>query len=74
MESSERQATFGKLMMGICITDLEGNRIGFWQGVIRMVIKFSISGAFLIGFLMQIYTDRRQALHDLLASTVVVNK
>ena len=72
MESSERQATFGKQIMGIRVTDLEGNRISFARATGRYFGKI-ISGLLLgIGFIMAAFTEKKQALHDKLANCLVV--
>jgi uncharacterized RDD family membrane protein YckC len=72
MESSSRQATLGKMALGIRVTDLDGNRIGFGKATGRYFAKI-LSGLILfIGFLMAAFTERKQALHDMLAGTLVV--
>lgn len=72
MESSSRQATLGKMALGIRVTDLNGNRIGFGKATGRYFGKI-LSGLILgIGFLMAAFTERKQALHDMLAGTLVV--
>ena len=72
MESSAKQATLGKMALGIRVTDLNGNRIGFGRATGRYfgtILSALILG---IGFLMAAFTARKQALHDILASTLVV--
>ena len=72
LESSEKQATFGKQMMGIKVTDVDGRRIDVTKAVIRQVGKY-VSGLILcIGYIMAFFTAKKQALHDLLAGTLVV--
>jgi uncharacterized RDD family membrane protein YckC len=74
MESSNKQATLGKLALGIVVTDLNGGRISFGRATGRYFGKI-ISGMILyIGFIMAGFTDRKQALHDIMASTLVVMK
>jgi uncharacterized RDD family membrane protein YckC len=71
-ESSARQATLGKLAMGIKVTDGQGRRIGFGRATGRFFGKL-LSGLILsIGFMMAGFTARKQALHDMLANTLVV--
>jgi uncharacterized RDD family membrane protein YckC len=71
MESSAKQATVGKMALGIMVTDLEGRRIGFGRATGRYFAKI-LSGLILgIGFLMAAFTQRKQALHDMLAGTLV---
>jgi len=72
MESSRNQATVGKLLLGLKVTDLEGYPIGFGRATGRLVGK-SLSGLFWgVGFLMAGLTERKQALHDMIAGTLVV--
>lgn len=73
LESSERQATFGKSILGIYVTDGNGGRISFAQATIRHFSKY-ISSIFFIGFIMIAFTARKQGLHDLIADTLVVNR
>ncbi len=74
MESSKFQGTIGKIFLKIRVTDLEGNKIDFIKASIRHFSKF-LSGIILgIGFLMVLWTDRKQALHDIIAKTLVVNR
>ena len=74
MESSTRQATLGKMAVGIYVTDLNGNRVSFGRATGRYFAKW-ISGVILcIGFIMAAFTERKQALHDIIASTLVVRK
>jgi uncharacterized RDD family membrane protein YckC len=72
MESSTRQATLGKMAMGIMVTDLEGRRIGFGKATGRYFAKILSALILLIGFLMVAFTARKQGLHDILAGTLVV--
>ena len=73
-ESSERQATPGKMALGIYVTDIEGNRISFGRAVLRYIGKL-VSGIILgIGYIMAAFTARKQALHDMIANTLVLNR
>lgn len=74
MESSARQATFGKLALGLAVTDMNGNRISFGRANARYFAKFLSALIFMIGFLMVAFTQKKQGLHDLIASTLVVKK
>ena len=72
MESSSMQATLGKKALGLVVTDLNGNRISFLRGVGRYFATFLSAIVLLIGFIMVAFTDRKQGLHDMLASTLVL--
>jgi len=71
-ESSHAQATPGKMLLGIKVTDLNGGRISFARATGRHFGHF-LSGVFcLIGYFMAIFTEKKQALHDILAGCLVV--
>ena len=74
MESSHYQATLGKLAIGAKVTDLNGSRISFVRANGRFFGKFISSMIFNIGFLMAAFTDRKQAMHDILAGCLVIQK
>jgi uncharacterized RDD family membrane protein YckC len=71
-ESSAAQATLGKRAVGLSVTDLSGGRISFGRATGRHFgkwLSFILVGA---GYLMQPFTAKKQALHDILAGTLVV--
>jgi uncharacterized RDD family membrane protein YckC len=71
MESSSYQATLGKMILGMKVTDLNGNRISFERATGRHFAKW-LSGMILgIGYIMVAFSDRKQGLHDLIAGTLV---
>jgi uncharacterized RDD family membrane protein YckC len=72
MESSSKQATVGKMALGIVVTDTEGRRIGFGKATGRYFAKFLSFLILGIGFLMVAFTKRKQGLHDILAGTLVI--
>ncbi len=74
MESSAWQGTVGKQLVGLKVTDLNGRRIGFGQAMGRNLGKVLSAFILMIGFIMAGFTERKQALHDLLAKTLIVRK
>jgi uncharacterized RDD family membrane protein YckC len=74
MESSFWQATLGKKLLGMSVTDQEGNRISFGRATGRYFAKILSAIILLIGFMMAGWTQRKQALHDMIAGTYVVRK
>lgn len=71
-ESSVWQASIGKKILGLTVTDLEGNRIDFGRANGRYWSKM-LSGLFFgLGFFMVAFTDKKQGLHDKLAGTLVL--
>jgi len=73
MESSSSQGTFGKKILGIKVTDLQGQPISFGHATGRHFSALITQMTFTIGYLMSAFTARKQALHDMVASTLVVN-
>jgi len=73
-ESSRRQGTPGKLATRIAVTDAAGNRISFGRASLRHWAKTASIVTLGIGFLMAAFSERRRALHDVVADTLVVRK
>ena len=74
MLSSEKQATVGKMVLGIVVTDVNGGRITFARATGRHFAKWLSALILGIGFLMVAFTEKKQALHDMIADTLVVNR
>ena len=70
--SSKFQATPGKMMFSLKVTDIYGNRLTFFKAFIRFH-SFIFSYFFYIGFLMVAFTKRNQGLHDKIARTLVIH-
>jgi uncharacterized RDD family membrane protein YckC len=73
MESSATQATIGKRLIGIKVTDVQGRRIGFGRALARF---FAASLSWLsmnLGHALAAWTPERRALHDYIAGTRVEN-
>lgn len=69
--SSSAQATPGKRLVGLKVTDLNGHRISFGRATGRYFASTLSALLLLIGYLMVLFTERRQCLHDLIADTLV---
>lgn len=74
MESSGWQATLGKKALGLKVTDLAGNRITFARASGRFFGKLLSGMILMIGFFMAGFTERKQALHDILAGCLVLRQ
>lgn len=74
LESSGWQATAGKRLVGIQVTDLQGNRISFGRATGRFWAKLVSAVPFYIGFLFAGMTSHKQAVHDMLANTLVIQR
>jgi uncharacterized RDD family membrane protein YckC len=75
LESSVHQATLGKMALGLIVTDTQGRRVTFGRASGRFFAKI-ITGLipFWIGYIMAGFTEKKQALHDMIASCLVLRK
>ncbi len=74
LQSGARQATVGKMALGLKVTDVNGDRLTFARASLRYFSKI-LSGLFMmIGYIMAGFTPKKQALHDYIANTYVVRK
>lgn len=74
MVSSPLQGTLGKLALGLKVTDLQGRRVSLGRSIGRFFAEWLTALTIGIGYLMAAFTERRQTLHDKIASTLVVRK
>lgn len=72
MESSSRQATIGKGLLGLIVTDRDGNALSFGRALLRNFARYINFFLFGLGYLTLFFTKRRQCLHDLIGRTCVV--
>jgi len=73
MESSAKQATLGKMALGIKVTDMDGKRLSFGKATGRHFGKIVSTLTLLIGYFMAGFTAKKQTLHDMMAGSLVVN-
>ncbi len=75
MECSEWQATVGKKLLGLVVTDMEGRRVSFGRATGRHFAKIvtNMVPAF-IGYIMAGFTDKKQALHDMIAGCLILQR
>ena len=71
MESSSRQATLGKMAVGVKVGNSRGEKISFVNALGRYFAKILSALTLMIGFMMAGWDSKKQALHDKLASTYV---
>jgi uncharacterized RDD family membrane protein YckC len=74
MESSSAQATLGKLIIGIKVTNVHGDRISFGRATARYFAKVISALTLFIGYIMAGFTNKKQALHDIIADCLVIKK
>jgi len=72
MESSAKQATYGKQILRIKVCDMEGNRISLAHAVGRNLAKILSVLTFFIGYLLSFFNKKQQCLHDMIAGTLVM--
>jgi hypothetical protein len=73
LECSSIGATLGKYCCSMQVVDLNGNRISFQAALFRNIIKLFSSALLFFGHFFAIFTLKKQALHDLLADTIVIS-
>ncbi|WEQ52691.1 RDD family protein [Komagataeibacter oboediens] len=73
-EASSLQATPGKILCRMRVTDLYGNRITALRAAGRYFGKYLSALICGVGFLMVMWTQRKQGLHDILAGTCVIRR
>ena len=74
MESSPMQGTIGKILTGIKVIDLRGERINIATASVRYIGKGLSFLLFFIGYLMVPFSPKKQGLHDILSECLVVNR
>ena len=74
MESSSLQGTLVKMMVGVVVTDVNGDRISFGRASGRYFAKGVSAVILMIGYVMAAFTERKQALHDIIAGCLVIRK
>jgi len=75
LESGEKQATWGKQALGLYVTDVAGQRISFGRASGRFFAKI-VTGMIPLGlgYIMAGFTEKQQALHDMIASCLVLRR
>lgn len=74
METSPRRATLGKLAMGLAVSRADGTPLSFGRATVRHFGKFVSLLPLLGGFVLAAFTRRKQALHDLFADALVIQR
>ncbi len=74
MESSKFQGSIGKMALNIMVTDMNGGKLDFSKALVRNLCKIISNFTVGIGYIIAGFTAKKQALHDIIASTLVVNK
>lgn len=72
MEASKFQATLGKMALGLKVTDMNGQPIDFPKSLLRNLAKIVSGMLMMIGYIIAGFTEKKQALHDMIAGALVV--
>lgn len=72
MESSGKQATLGKMLFGLQVTDMQGHGISFGKASLRYLCSALSAFTLGLGYVIAAWTSKKQTLHDLIVGTVVV--
>ncbi len=73
-EGSARQATYGKQILKIKVSDIEGGPIGLSQAFGRNLAKIIAVLTLGLGLLLSFFNRKQQCLHDIIAGTLVVKE
>jgi uncharacterized RDD family membrane protein YckC len=73
-ESSKFQGSIGKMALSIIVTDTNGTKLDFTKALVRNLCKIISDLTFTVGYIVAGFTEKKQALHDIIAGTLVVNK
>lgn len=73
-ESSGWMGTLGKRAMGLAVQGVDGRQLSFSRASLRWLGRWASGLMFGLGYVLSLFTDKRQTLHDLIASTVVVSR
>jgi uncharacterized RDD family membrane protein YckC len=73
-ESSKLQATPGKMLFKLKVTDMNGNRITQRAALARALAKVIASNNPIIPYILYFFTEKKQVAHDIIAKTLVVKK
>jgi len=74
LETSEKQGTWGKQIVGIMVTDQDGRRLTVGRAFGRYFAHILTACSLGIGLLMPLFTEKRQTLHDMIAGCIVVDR
>jgi uncharacterized RDD family membrane protein YckC len=73
-EVSVWQATPGKRILRLYVTDIQGRPLTFARATMRHFGKMISGLTFLVGYFLAGFTEKKQALHDILASCLVMRR
>lgn len=69
---NKQQATIGKKLMNIRVTNMNGLKPEFSEILIRNLAKILSTATFFFGYFYLFLNKKQQTLHDLMANTIVI--
>jgi uncharacterized RDD family membrane protein YckC len=73
-ESSKYKATPGAMLLKIQVVDMQYQKLDFGKAFVRTIFRWFSTGLLLLGYVVGLFTPKRQTLHDLIAQTLVIDK
>lgn len=73
-EVSPLRATPGKSLMKIAVVKSNGDKLTIKDSIIRFVVSFLSSVLLCIGYLIALFTEKKQTFHDFVADTIVIDE
>jgi len=73
-ESSPARGTLGKIALNLFVGDVHGDPISYRRAAFRYLFKIFSTLLLGLGWFMAAFTPRKQALHDVMAGTLVLRR
>lgn len=73
-ETSPLRATPGKAIMGLAVVRNNGSTLTVKDSIVRMAVSFVSSMFLFLGYLISLFNEKKQTLHDMIADTVVIEE
>ena len=72
LNASKWQDTVGKKLLNIQVIGKDGGRISIGRSACRFLFSFFSASILFVGYLMAVWTKKKQTLHDMICSTFVI--
>lgn len=74
MESSKYGGTLGKIAVGVKVVDMNCNKVTFGKATGRYFSRIVTNMTLFVGYIMAGFTEKKQALHDIIAGCLVITR